>query len=358
MSRPPYKPTALSGALVAVAGVLQLLYMLTANRWLVLGAAAVAGLALTGHLMRPDLSAVRICIGGARRSRAGEPVRLELHVHNDGRRVLPPTRFTLALAGVAGELLVDVDAVHPSDVAPARLTPTTLVRGVYRGSVVSCSLTDPFGLVRTRRTWQDDRELLVVPAAAEATTPVLSSVRTTARARASVTGTEELAGLRPWRTGEDRRAVHWRASARRGRLVVVERDVPDLPTRWVLVLVGTPAGPADEAALATAAATWADQVRRGHDVNALAWRADGTRYEEPDAAPQGVEDWFARIATLAVPSGALVLESLPENTDALTVVASESTPAGWLDELTHHAARQGVRVSVGLVPVGRVPVQR
>ena len=342
------KPTALSGALVISAGVLQLLYMLTGNRWLVLGAAALAGLVLAGYLFRPDLSAVRVCVGGEHRARAGDPVALTLHVHNDGRRTLPASRLSLVLNGTTQEIQVDVDPVPANGVARATLSPTAANRGAYSGSVASCSATDPLGLLSSRRSWASARELLVQPVAVGPARPVLSSSSAATGVRASVTGTQEVAGLRPWRQGEDLRAVHWRASARRGRTVVVERDVPDVPTRWVLVLVGTPSGPPDEAALALAAATWVDQVRQGHQVSVLAWQGDGSRYPEPDLAPQSIGDWFARIGALAVPGTAQVLEALPGDCDAVTVLASSSTPTGWLDDLLRQAPRQQVRITTEL----------
>jgi uncharacterized protein (DUF58 family) len=342
------KPTALSGALVISACVLQVLYMLTGNRWLVLGAAALAGLVLAGQLFRPDLSSVRICVSGEQRARAGDPVALTLHVHNDGRRTLPASRLRLVLNGTTQEVRVDVDPVPAKGVARAALAPTAATRGAYGGSVVTCSTTDPLGLLSSRRSWASARELLVQPVLVEPAEPVLSSSGSSTGGRACLSGTQEVAGLRPWRDGEDPRAVHWRASARRGRLVVVERDVPDVPTRWVALLVGTPGGPRDEAALALAAATWVDQVRRGHQVSVLAWQGDGSRYAEPDVAPQSIADWFARIGVLATPSTAQVLESLPPWCDAATVLASSSTPAGWLDDLLQQGSRRQVRITTEL----------
>ena len=184
-------------------------------------------------------------------------------------------------------------------------------RGVYSRSLALVEVGDPLGITRSTRGWATDHELLVHPAPARPADPTLSAAPIDAASRASIRGTEELAGLRPWRPGEDRRAVHWRASARRRQLVVVERDVPDLPTRWVLVLVGAAGSDADESALAVAAATWVDQLARDHDVQVLAWTPDGALLPPPDRAPTTVLDWFARLPGLAVPSPFAVLEALP-----------------------------------------------
>ena len=65
--------TTLSAPLMVMAGLLMTMASLTANRWLVLGAGAVAGLLLVPLLQRPDVSPLQWQVQTIRRSRAGQP---------------------------------------------------------------------------------------------------------------------------------------------------------------------------------------------------------------------------------------------------------------------------------------------
>ena len=332
---------------MVMAGLLMTMASLTANRWLVLGAGAVAGLLLVPLLQRPDVSPLQWQVQTIRRSRAGQPMRVLLAGHNRGQRELAPMKVTIAFAGSLAPAIVRVDAVPPGGYARAEVSLVAGRRGVYRRSVLDALLTDHLGLRHRRYQWVFDQEIVVHPAPAEPVDVLLSAARTDEAVRSSIHGTGELAGLRPWRQGEDQRAVHWRASARRRQLVVAERDVPGLPRRWVVVLAGTPVTDADEALLATVAATWIDQVHQGHEVRVLAWTPDGTLIDEPFSDPASVLDWCARIDGLAVPTSALLLDALPDGTDAVTVIAASTAPYGWVDDVSQAAARQGVRVVPG-----------
>jgi len=86
----------------------------------------------------------------------------------------------------------------------------------------------PFGLVEARRTAGDPVEMLVLPAAGR----LRRRARARLEAHAALGGRirrphgEDLAHLRPYRPGDHPRAVHWRATARTGRVVVAEREAP------------------------------------------------------------------------------------------------------------------------------------
>jgi len=116
-------------------------------------------------------------------------------------------------------------------------------RGRYRFAPAAVSTRFPFGFFR--------RTVLVGPAAALVVYPRLGRLtpRWLARHRESFEGSHrrerqhgrtsgDLFGVRPWRSGDARRHIHWRSSARHGTLVVRQydrhrnRDVAVLVNLW------------------------------------------------------------------------------------------------------------------------------
>jgi uncharacterized protein (DUF58 family) len=100
-------------------------------------------------------------------------------------------------------------------------------------------------------------------------------------------------GIREWRSGDAATAIHWRASARRSRLVVVERERPGRPS--LLVAVDTAVDEEQwEHALARAAATAVLALRSGQAVALLA----GSTTAAP-TRPRDLLDWFAALGPVA-----------------------------------------------------------
>jgi uncharacterized protein (DUF58 family) len=119
-------------------------------------------------------------------------------------------------------LTTQVDSLTASD-HPALDVPP-LPRGIYPVRRSSVSSTYPFGVLRVQRRIDGPTELVVYPEPTE-----LVSARTGAGALAEllsdqVAGEGDLqpSGLRDHRDGDELRSVHWRATARRGKLVVCE----------------------------------------------------------------------------------------------------------------------------------------
>jgi uncharacterized protein (DUF58 family) len=100
-------------------------------------------------------------------------------------------------------------------------------------------------------------------------------------------------GIRDWRSGDARSAIHWRASARRNELVVMERERPGHPT--LLVVVGPlGAGDGPESLLARVASTTLHALRDGRSVVLLADGAPAMVSRPTDAL-----DWFAGVDPVA-----------------------------------------------------------
>jgi uncharacterized protein (DUF58 family) len=160
------------------------------------------------------------------------------------------------------------------------------------------------------------------------------------RTRAGV----DVYGVREWRPGDVARDVHWRASARRGRLAVVERERPERPALAVL-LVGTAGAAAWEPAVAvgaSAAALAAGQGRRTALVasqSAVAPLVTG--------GPATLLDWSAALVETRLPTPAelsAALSWLGRGGDLLVVAADPLADAWWAGA-RKAAGAAGVRIS-------------
>ncbi|MEZ5967215.1 MAG: DUF58 domain-containing protein [Planctomycetota bacterium] len=105
-----------------------------------------------------------------------------------------------------------------------------LTRGIHRIVRASIESTYPYGLIRARCDATVAAELVVYPAPVSLAAERRSSRRALVAAllpEARREGDVGVAYVRDWRTGDDLRRVHWKATARRGELVVREFDDDD-----------------------------------------------------------------------------------------------------------------------------------
>lgn len=119
-------------------------------------------------------------------------------------------------------------------------------RGRQRFSGFRVATKFPFGLVQRSRQLAAPSELIVYPALIPAPTAIVRGLPARAdTGPARGRGREgELAGLRPFRPGDDARDIHWRSTARRRSLLVREHE--DDETREVIVVLDN--GPREAAA--------------------------------------------------------------------------------------------------------------
>ncbi len=291
--------------------------------------AATSGLALVAELWwvlaAPDSTEVQRALLPAR-TRVGEDVLVRLEITNRARRRAPVQRIT-ERADVHGTVelsLAPVPAGASRDLTyryPARR------RGLHRLGPASLSVEDPFGLIRSTRPRSRVDDLLVLPRtwplgplpgasgghSVDRRTPLPSRER----------HDDDLVSLRAYEPGDDLRRVHWRSSARQGRLVVRQHDPPW--TRRTTVVLDVRRSCHDEGsferAVSAAASVVEAAVARGDLIRLVT--TDGT-----DSGVVGDEARRALIDQLATvswrPDGSLagVLDQLARDPEGRIVVCT------------------------------------
>jgi uncharacterized protein (DUF58 family) len=104
-------------------------------------------------------------------------------------------------------------------------------RGIYEFGPAQLSNQFPFGLIKATITDSGKQTLHVAPRIGRLTTTWQRRIRATAAGTASLQRKrgilhEEFYGIRPWRSGDNLRWIHWRSTAKRGQLAVKQFDQP------------------------------------------------------------------------------------------------------------------------------------
>ncbi|QIX25404.1 DUF58 domain-containing protein [Nocardioides sp. JQ2195] len=187
---------------------------------------------------------------------AGETASGRVLIRNRGRRALFPTRIELNVG--RGRAHFMLPSLATGDEHEQLFDVPTRRRGVITIGPVASVRTDPLGLLGRTQRWADSVDLYVHPV----TVALLNDSTGFIRDIEGVT-TQELSSsdvsfhaLREYQPGDDRRAIHWRTTARVGRLMVRQFE----ETRRAHLLVVLPTHPDDygseadlEAAISVAA---------------------------------------------------------------------------------------------------------
>lgn len=167
-------------------------------------------------------------------------------------------------------------------------------RGRWELGPVRLQVADPFGLFLFGRSWQaTDRVLVrprVVPLRPLGLVGALSDAGSSARLSAAGLGDPDLT-LREYRAGDDRRLVHWKATARRDRLMVRQEELPHQPRGTVLLDAGASGfggeGPWLEWAVEAAAAIAMRLAADGFSIRLMTDGQDGGWTAPTDPALAG-----------------------------------------------------------------------
>jgi uncharacterized protein (DUF58 family) len=264
------RPTREGWAFLAFTFLLGLAALNSGNNLLYLTVALLLSLiVLSGLLSEQGFRKVRLTVHLPRRCFAGTPAQIRVAVRN-GKRRLPSYALEVRLAGEAGggRLL----RLGAGETAAVTLSPRFARRGLHLLPALRLATRYPFGLFLKSAPAAPARPILIYPALGSppAAPPDAGDAQEAARRRG--TG-GELFDLRPYRAGEDMRLIHWRITAKAGRLMLRE-TAAETGGRLTLVLEqapgATPEGVEADVSRAAAAATAA--CARGAAVRLLAGR--------------------------------------------------------------------------------------
>jgi len=318
---------------------------LTGSTWLMLLGGAGIGLVVAALALRPRLGDLTVAMTGPVRVAVGEAVTHRLVVHNSGTGSSQPLRLTHALRGLE-DRSVYVVGLPPGGRAEVDITRPALARGVTPGCEIRLESSAPLGLLAVTRVTSYTQPFVVHPA-------VVGPDRSVSRGHgvedvnAPVPGPGlDIAGVREWQHGDDPRRVHWRSTARRGRLIVAERGL-GAATALSVAVVGPSVAPDGEHLVALAAATCRAAQLDGRQVTVRAWNGELGSPATHGRSVVALLDWWAELGDVALPwPTALVAAAAGDRTSReMTVVASVHVRPLWWDEVSARAAAAGLSVA-------------
>ena len=347
MSRNLVQPGKNAVVVSVVLTVCVVLVSSTGSRWLLMVATGVGALAAISVLSSVPgglaMRRLRVCLTAPTHARVGDTLVYLLHLHNDGHRTSLPLRSELIQPGMElGAALVD--PLLPGGVARAELPRAAVTRGVTDSFIVRLIASDPLGLV----VWQtvtDYRRRMVVRPRAVPAARLTGTLTASGDATPRPDGAGDLAGVREWRREDGARSVHWRSTARHGRLVVAEREAPS-SGRVAVVLVGAVRTQEDEELLARTASASVLLRRPDRLTLVAAWRAGARPDVAPTGSVPGLLDWWAAREGVAAAAGdpptpEQVLAGMPGAGGTLAVSLTSAVPETWWPELTAAARLTG-----------------
>jgi uncharacterized protein (DUF58 family) len=310
---------------LAAAGTLTGLAALTDDVWLFLLATAALGVGIAGVAARPRLAGLTYSFDGPARTTVGATVTHSFGVHNAGRRPTPPLRLTHRAPGF-DDVTLAVPPLRAGGTASVELRRVARRRTHAEVHHTVVSGSTPLGLLWVHDSVEARSRFVVHPAIdgyspappAPAEADAAEGRSTTAR-----DGTEP-GTVREWRPGDATSDVHWRSTARRGQLVVMERERVVQARRLVLV-AGPAAAPDFEHVVAAVAASAVAAVRTGGHV-ALTAAGHGLC----DGPPTALLDWCAALGEPGAPDAEVVAAALRwTGRDGELLLAA---PADWRSE--------------------------
>jgi uncharacterized protein (DUF58 family) len=335
------------GLLLAVSGrLLGLLelYVLAAGCWALMATALVF---LATH--PADIRARRTLT--PHRVQAGDESRVELALHNEGRRATPvielrdpvdggPRRARLLMAPLPGGAEERAQYRIPTD-----------TRGVLTVGPLEARRFDPLALAIRSAVVAPESELVVYPLVEELL-PLPHAPGDDRRGgfrRATAMGAtgDDFYALRPWVVGDDLRQVHWPSTARRDELMVRQHDVPWQGRATIVLDVRARFHDEDslEQAIAAAASIAACSGRGGALLRLITTDGADTGFGAGGAQLEAI---LERLARIEAASGDL--PDLPQTSGAMALVVSSDVPAPDLSHLARLGGRPG---SLTVVVVNR-----
>ena len=241
---------------------------------------------------RPRVEATRLVI--PERVRVGRPARSNLTIQNSGRRRTSGGTALEQFGDV--QLPIELPSLEPGEATTIETDLPTDTRGVFRVGPLDVTRTDPFGLVRSGEPDDGVTNLWVHPQIHQLH-PFPSGV---ARDLEGPDSGEALEGgvtfhtLRDYVRGDDLRQVHWRSSARAGKMMV-RHNVDTHQPRSLVILDNRATSHSSESfedAVRAAASIVAASMHRGFDFRVIT--TDGQEMNQI-MPPATIMDRFAEV---------------------------------------------------------------
>lgn len=211
-----------AGVLVALAATVGLAVGIALGwvEWMVAGAVSAMLLAMSApFLFGARAYAVDLSLSHERIV-AGQAVTGEITVRNDGRRLALPGHLDVPVG--AGLVEFGVPLLRPGHLVSQPLDIPPLRRGVVRIGPVTTVRSDPVGLLRREHAFDDVHELFVHPrtTALPSTSAGLIRDLEGSPTRRLVDSDMSFHAIREYAPGDAQRQVHWKSTAKTGRLMV------------------------------------------------------------------------------------------------------------------------------------------
>lgn len=240
---------------------------------------------------------------------AGDTLHGEIMVRNHGRRTALPGRIDIPVG--AGLIEFGVPMLRPGHTFAQPLEIPGLRRGVVTVGPATTVRSDPLGLLRRERSFADVHEVHVHPRTTALPTTSAGLIRDLegSPTRRLVDADMSFHAIREYVPGDSRRQIHWRSTAKTGRLMVRQYE-ESRRSRMAVVLAVAEAEFADadefELAVSCAASLGLRAVRDARDVEIVTGseiprvvqgRLRAIRHL-PARAPRPLLDAFSEVETL------------------------------------------------------------
>ena len=243
-------------------------------------------------LRRPRVEASRVVL--PERTRVGRAARSNLTISNSGRR---RTSGGLALERFGeSQLPIEVPSLEPGESVIIETDLPTDERGVFRVGPLDVTRADPFGLVRSGDPDEEITNLYVHPQIHQLE-PFPSGIARDLEGPEigkALEGGVTFHTLRDYVHGDDLRQVHWRSSARSGKLMV-RHNVDTHQPRSLVVLDNRATSHSAESfedAVRAAASIIAASMSRGFDFRFVTTDGNVLNQQVPAAK---IMDKFAEV---------------------------------------------------------------
>jgi uncharacterized protein (DUF58 family) len=328
-----------AGALVALAATVGLVAGIAFGwvEWMVAGAAALVLVLMSAPFLfgarayEVDLTLAH------ERVVAGSGITGEIVVRNDSKRVALPGRIDIPVGRGLVEFAVPL--LRPAHTVAQPLEIPALRRGIVRVGPATTVRSDPLGLLRREHAFDDVHELYVHPR----TTAIPSTSAGLIRdlegnpTRRLVDSDMSFHAIREYAPGDSQRQVHWKSTAKTGRLMVRQFE-ESRRSRMAVVLAAATTEFADddeyELAVSAAASLGLRAVRDARDLDIVTG----------SDIPRVVRGRLRAIQHIATVTPRVLLDGFS------AVERRENTMA--VEEICRLAAEANERLSIAFVVVG------